>query len=243
MLFGHVSQLLNRATSKSVKAWLPNYGVAFVVLLLGIPVANYFAQQQGINNAKRIEFDLNLQLQNYQKRLQDEFRYYEYALTDLQALVNSVENNILTQQHFKKFSKAKNYSREFPNITSFGIVRFVPRNEKRPFEKWMSEQLGSKYIITPAGDDAENYFAVQYTNAPLDQSMQGYNFAFNAVSHESALNAALRNNFQITPPIFFKKTASIDERGFLIFFPMYKESRYTQVNEFSEKDLIGWSYA
>jgi hypothetical protein len=107
MLFGQVSQLLNRATSKSIKAWLPDYGVALVVLLLGIPVANYLAQQQGINNAKRIEFDLNLQLQNYKKRLQDEFRYYEYALTDLQALVNSVEDNILTQQHFKKFSKAK----------------------------------------------------------------------------------------------------------------------------------------
>jgi len=243
MQFGRVSRIFNRDVRELVKGWLPNYGVSILILLLGLPVADYLCQQQVINNTKRIEFDLNARLQSYQKRLQDEFRYYEYALTDLQALVNSSDGNVLSYEHFKKFAKAKNFTREFPNVTGFGIAKFVTKYDREEFEIWMSSQLGKNYRIGPVSEEAQNYFAVQYSNTRLNHSMVGYNFAFNPISYEIALNAALHNNFQMTPPIFFNKTTSADDKGFLIFFPMYKESRFTPPDEFNEKILVGWSYA
>lgn len=243
MLFGRVSRIFNRDVRELVKGWLPNYGVAIGILLLGLPVGDYLCQQQVINNTKRIEIDLNTRLHDYQKRLLDEFRYYEYALTDLQALVNSSDDNVLSYEHFKKFAKAKNFTREFPNVTGFGIAKFVPQYEREAFEAWMSAQLGKNYKIEPVTEEAQNYFAVQYSNTRLNSSMMGYNFAFNPISYEVALNAALHNNFQMTPPIFFNKTTAADDKGFLIFFPMYKATRFTPPDEFNEKILVGWSYA
>ena len=243
MLFGQVSRIANRDVRASIKGWLPSYGVAICILLLGIPVANYFCEQQLLKNAKRIEFDLNTRLQNYQKRLQDEFRYYEYALTDLQALVNSADRNVLSYEHFKKFSRAKNFTREFPNVTDFGIAKFVAKEDKGDFETWMSQQLELDYKIGPISEEAESFFAVQYSNTRLNNSMMGYNFAFNPISYEVALNAALHNNFQMTPPMFVNSGMSADERGFLIFFPMYKDSGFSSLEGFNEKTLVGWSYA
>ncbi|EAQ67304.1 probable sensor/response regulator hybrid [Marinomonas sp. MED121] len=243
MLFGGLSRLFDRDSRELVKGWLPNYGVALFILLLGIPTANYFSEQQRLKNNKRIEFELNTLLSNYQQRLHDEFRYYEYALTDLQALVNSSDNNLLSYDHFVKFSKAKNFTREFPNVTDFGIARFVTKKERVEFEDWMTDQLRQSYTIAPISDEADHYFAVQYINTRLNLSVLGFNFAFNPVIQEIALNAALHNNFQMTPPMFFDQSLALDEKGFLIFFPMYEESRFTPPDELNEKTLIGWSYA
>ena len=243
MLFGKLPKLFHHDLKELLRSWLPNYGVAILILIMGVPVANYFCEKQLVRNAKRIEFDLNSHLQNYQKRLQDEFRYYEYALTDLQALVNSSDNNVLSYEHFKKFSKAKNFTREFPNITGFGIAKFVVKDDRAEFEEWMSKQLGQDYQISPVSQEAKNYFAVQYSNTRLTSSMLGYNFAFNPMSYDVALSAALQNNFQMTPPMYFNQAKAVDEKGFLIFFPMYKESRFTAPDEFNEKILVGWSYA
>lgn len=243
MQFGRVSRIFNRDIRELVKGLLPNYGIAISILLLGLPVGDYLCQQQLTNNTKRIESDLTARLHDYQKRLLDEFRYYEYALTDLQALVNSSDDNVLSYEHFKKFAKAKNFTREFPNVTGFGIAKFVTEYEREAFETWMSAQLGRNYTIEPVAEEAQNYFAVQYSNTRLNHSMMGYNFAFNPISYEIALNAALHNNFQMTPPIFFNKTTAADDKGFLIFFPMYKATRFTPPDEFNEKILVGWSYA
>ena len=107
----------------------------------------------------------------------------------------------------------------------------------------MSQQLNQPYVIKSVSAESENYFAVQYIHDPLDQSMLGHNFAAHPVSYEVALNAAVQNNFQITPPMTINQRDGSEGVGFLMFFPMFKETGFSSINDFNEKALIGWSYA
>ncbi|MCO5143863.1 MAG: CHASE domain-containing protein [Oligoflexia bacterium] len=174
--------------------------------------------------------------------IKDSFERYVYGLQGVKGTYSALNNEVRTE-HFKNYSKSREYFNNFPGALGFGFIRYISERE-------FSDYLKKIYIVNPtfsinrldSVNNFGNYFVIEQIE-PIEQNQKalGLDIGSEVRRREAAEKSILSGAPTLTATIKLVQDNK-KENGFLFLLPIYKTIFTPESKEERRKNIFGWAY-
>ncbi len=220
-------------------SWSPLIG-----LLIGLIVASglglYIAEQ----NQTEIESTFDLTAQRAAAQLERRMQIYEYGLRGTRGAVLAGGQTQIDRPTFLRYSRSRDYAREFPGARGFGFIRRVPAQDEAAFLRTARKDDWPEFSIRQLQPHDGERFVIQYIE-PVQNNRPavGLDIASEANRRNAALRALHTGQVAITDPITLVQVDGKRNQGFLILLPIYRAGLPLDTEAQRLAAAYGWAYA
>jgi len=214
--------------------------VLAVSILLTIGVTYNF--YQSARNKDLIRF--NNEVNRLQSTIENKINLYVALLEGGRGVIES--NNVITRENFAKYVESLDLEKNYTGVQGIGYTRVISAGERLPLMEKMKTETYEDFQIFPVAEK-DSYQVIVYLE-PLNESnrkMLGFDISSEAHTLE-ALERARDSGEAASSVIVNSKIESevnINEVGFLIFLPIYKNGKLPVSIEERRKNISGFIYS
>ncbi len=173
----------------------------------------------------------------------DRMSMFEHGLRGARGALIATDGNI-GRERFVRYSRSRDYQREFPGVRGFGYAQRVPPEQRAAFlQKARDDGAENLHIRQFAPHDGESYVLLYFEPYPTQGGPAGLDLASEPARRTAAIAAARSGMPVMTSPILLQSAPFHGRQGFLILLADYREGMPLDTPEARARAARGWALA
>ncbi|MGI5308301.1 response regulator [Rheinheimera sp. WS51] len=215
-----------------------------LVMTLCIFISLHFIKLATDENNEHIKKEMQQRLQEVSTAISEKMSLYQYGLSGLRSAILTNGHDNLSHETIINYSASRDSKAEFPGARGFGLIRNIRPSELPDFMVKAGTERDREFTLQTLDNPNDSYFVIQYIEPEIhNYNAVGLNIGSEAMRRNAALNAAKKNQTQLTAPITLVQAEQKSQQGFLLLMPIYT-TLTTPSSELKRlEQLFGWSYA